>query len=288
MRVPLIPSQQIPMWDGGGGSAFLAVLPSFSPNPAEGNNALFVRGEYYEARGYDRQFGAVNLLADRTGTNGSTVLAQMCYRVDPIRGDGAVKRTYVQGYKLGFWQTTSKAFFNEAQSIISPGREFWWRLVVHPNGFATYVNGTLVNVSVPPPGHELRPGQELYVNLPIVGEAGEKATWRVKQLWWGSLPHDPAAVRQLAQMAGTGAGAVVGNKVRATGVPAGTSEAELRAAWASSPYQPSDVSQSEPGAAVFTFPSEEQVRRILQPGSALRVTVRGAVLTLSQVVTKRA
>jgi hypothetical protein len=290
-RKPLIPSQSVPTWDGGGGSAFVALLPNFSPNPADGgSNALYVRAEFVEpGGGYDRLFGAVNLLGDRTGGGGSTVLAQMCYRADPVKGGGgggAMRRAYVQGYKLGFWQTTSKPFPSEAAAPIAPGREFWWRLVVHPTGFASYVNGTLINVSPPPPGHELRPGGELYVALPVTGDAGERATWRVKQLWWGSSPGvDQTAVRLLAALAAS-TGAVVPNKVRATGVPAGTSLEELRAAWGATPYAPSDVAFGDLGSAIFTFPSEEQVRRILAPGSAVRVAVRGAALTLSQAITK--
>lgn len=291
-RKPLIPSQSAPTWDGGGGSAFVALLPSFSPHPEDGgSNALYVRAEFVEpGGGYDRLFGAVNLLADRTGGGGSTVLAQMCYRADPAKGGGGggMRRSYVQGYKLGFWQTTAKPFPSEAAAPIAPGREFWWRLVVHPTGFASYVNGVLINVSPLPPGHELRTGQELYVSLPVTGDAGERATWRVKQLWWGSsLGLDPAAVRALAALTAS-AGAVVPNKVRATGVPAGTTLEELRAAWGTTPYAPSDVSFGDLGSAIFTFPSDEQVRRILAPGSAVRVAVRGAALTLSQAITKSA
>lgn len=279
------------MWDSGGGSPFVALLKAFTPNPAEpvpgggaGNNALFVRGEFVAAAGYDRLYGAVNILGDRTGGGGSTVLAHMGYRVDPAR-DGSLRRLYVQGHKLGFWQTSSKTFVAEASAPIVPGREFWWRLVAHPNGFASYVDGQLVHVSVPPPGHQLTAGQELYVSLPITGDAGEKATWRVKQVWWGSLPHDPAAARLLDTMAGA-SGSMVANQVRATGVPAGATEAEVRAAWALTPYQPSQVVLSEAGAAVMTFPSEEQVRRILANPASLRVTVRGAALTLSHVIAR--
>lgn len=282
------------MWDGGGGSAFTGVLKSFSPTPGDGgNNALFVRGEFVApGGGYDRLYGAVNLLGDRSGGGGGTVLAHVGYRVDPTR-DGGLRRGYVQGHKLGFWQTETKAYYGDAQSPIAAGRQFWWRIVAHPSGFASYIDGALINVSVPPPGHELRAGQELFVNLPITGDAGERATWRVRQLWWGCLPLDPAAARALAAIAGSG-GAVVANKVRATGVPPGASEAELRGAWAATPYAPTDVGALEHGAVTFTFASEEQVRRILGlqvgagvgAGAAARVFVRGAALTLSAVIAR--
>lgn len=293
MRIPLI-GGGAPRWEGSGGSAFTGMLKNFSPVLADGgNNALFVRGEFIEpGGGYDRLYGALNLLGDRSGEGGSTVLAHVAYRVDPAH-DGGIKRAYVQGHKLGFWQTKSRFFTSDASAPLTAGRPFWWRIVAHPSGFASYVDGVLVHVSVPPPGKELRAGQELFVNLPITGDAGERATWRVHQLWWGSLPLDPLAAKQLAAIAGS-SGALAATKVRATGVPAGASEADLRGAWAATLYQPVEVSAIEHGAATFTFASEEQVRRILgmqagagaAAGGALRVAVRGAVLTLSQVITR--
>ena len=260
-----------------------------------GNNALFVRGEFVAAANYDRLYGAVNILGDRSGGGGSTVLAHVGYRVDP-RKDGGLRRVYVQGYKLGFWQTSSREFAGgEGAAPIVTGREFWWRIVAHPTGFASYVDGALVTVSLPPPGQELTAGQELFVALPVSGDAGEKATWRVKQLWWGCLPLDPAAARALAAL-GAGAGSIVPNQVRVTGIPAGATEAELAAAWAATPFQPSQVALSAAGAALCTFPSDEQVRRILLGagagggggGGGVRVVVRGAVLTLSQVIARPA
>jgi len=161
MRIPLIPSREVPTWDSAGGAPFLATLKSFAPDAGGGggglgggNNALFVRGEFLAAANYDRLYGAVNLLGDRSGGGGSTVLAHVAFRVDP-RKDGGLRRVYVQGYKLGFWQTSSREFAGgEAASPITTGRDFWWRLVAHPTGFASYVDGALVTVSLPPPGQE--------------------------------------------------------------------------------------------------------------------------------------
>ena len=52
-----------------------------------------------------------------------------------LDGDGT-KRQYVQGYKMGIWDTRRKLFRSDAEFPIVDRKPFWWRIVLHPAGFA--------------------------------------------------------------------------------------------------------------------------------------------------------
>ena len=218
------------------------------------------------------------------------ILCQACFRVDPTKGGaaggGGVRVQYSQGYKLGFWDTRSRTYRGDAEAPVHTGRAFWWRLVAHPLGFATYVDGALVSVSQHAPGQAgpggpLVPGRELVLTLPTAGEAGERATWRVTQVWWGAADVDAAAARELAASATAGR-EIVRDGLRVTGVPPDVTVDELFAAFAA--FAPLAARIEGGGAVALTLASPDDVARAL--ASAVPIVVRGARLALAHAVVR--
>ena len=235
---------------------------------------------------YARQYAAVNISGDTSPS--APILCQACFRVDPTKalggGSSGVRRQYVQGYKLGFWDTRSRPFRSEAECPLQIGRVFWWRIIAHPLGFATFVDGVLISVSQHAPGQvapggPLAPGRDLVLTLPTAGEAGERATWRVTGLWWGSADVDAATTQELSSTATAGR-EIVHDALRVTGVLQTVTNDELFAAFAA--FAPRSVRMEGGGAATVTLESSSDVLRAL--GATAPIVVRGVRLTLAHAV----
>lgn len=131
-------------------------------------------------------------------------------------------------------------------------------------GFAAFVDGRLVGWSAGPPGSAVGGGgtpPSLQVSLPASGEAGERVTMRVSQLWWGACELDVTAASEVAAAAAAAgataparpAGAAASQNLFATGVPDAATLPELLRAF--EPHGAIDVSRApgRAGAAIVAF-----------------------------------
>lgn len=230
-----------------------------------------------------------------------------------------------QGYKLGSWATRSRRLTGGPEDPFPrpAGVAFWWRLVFvpppprGPGGFAAFVNGRLIGWSAGPPGSAFDGGggaagaralpPQLQVGLPAAGEAGERVSLRVTQLWWGASELDAAAAAEVTALAGSSGsgGAVtaagVGGGVAAaaaaatasrnlwvTGVPESATLPELlRAFQAHGALDVTRAAQRQ-GAAIVAFAdaaaAAEGLRSVAAAGG---VRIHGALLAVAPGVTGR-
>jgi hypothetical protein len=212
-----------------------------------------------------------------TAADASSVLGHVCFRVDP-QGEGispaaSMRYLLLQGYKLaGSWDTRRLAF-NSAGGKTGfppePGQgaasAFWLRVLILPQGLATFVDGAFVMFSPHPPsgsmGAAVDAGRVL-LKLPYLGDSGELATWKLSRLWWGSCDLDvvdhmqarimKATIAAAASEALPGAAEAL-TQLWITGVPSAATEPELVALL--SPFGTTNVKRSKisSGAAIAVF-----------------------------------
>ena len=144
-------------------------------------------------------------------------------------------------------------------------------------GCASYVNGALVGVSGLPPGRVLSPGCPLFAFLPVAGNAGESARWRVLKAFWGTSDLDEQTAVEFGKLRGV-AKTLLPTSVRITGLVAGVGVEEVAAGMR---VPPRGVRLDGPGAAVVDFGSEEAARAVLgaPPGA---FAVRGGAVVVGQ------
>lgn len=205
-----------------------------------------------------------------------------------------------QGYKLGSWATKTWRLSGGPEDPFprSEGAAFWWRVLLMPppprgpGGFAAFVDGRLVGWSAGPRGWEAAALGRLQISLPASGEAGERLTLKVSQLWWGACELDAATAAEVSALvgataapapaAGPGGGALASRNLWVTGIPDAATLPELLRAF--EPYGAVDVNRAagRPGAAIVDFAdvaaAAEGLRKISSSGG---VRLHGAALAVA-------
>lgn len=268
---------------------FVARLPDFAYDIGRGlgNNALFVYGEYNPPPGIDSAYLAVNLAPQESLQR--EILCHSNFRIDPVRaggapGTGALSYKYLQGYKLANWETKRTNYRGVGDFPIKHKMRFWWRIVVHPAGYLVYLEGQLVMFSAHPPRLKPQEWDALFVQLPLGGEKGEKATWKALEIWWGAVgvsPSDEEAVRKVLKDEGRPVPAWSKDEVRISNLPPGVSQEEVRAAFAH--YSPVALLADSPTSYVLRVADPGAIPHILKEmeGAA---AVRGTPCHVARVL----
>ncbi len=154
-------------------------------------------------------------------------------------GGTVVRYRYLQASKISRrWDTTRAAnkVFTPSSWPFQEGKPFWLRVVLDRRGVFSYVNGKAFSFTPFPPDWKPLDPHSLIAQVPIAGDAGEKATWRVHGMWWGTSRPDEAGEAlyrtALEAMKNTQVSVVSAEEVYVTGLPSGggASEAALREA----------------------------------------------------------
>ena len=237
-----------------------------------GHNTLFLQSEYYAPPGSEHAWLSVNIAAQEALQG--PLLCHANFRVDPVRAaggggaaaaTGALRWRYVQGFRLATWETKTRLYRSGADFPIRPGVKFWWRIVVHPAGYVAYVNGRPLAFSPHPPAGRPLEWDALYVQLPLGGEKGEKATWRVHQAWWGRCgvaEDENRMIREALAETGRPLPAWSRDEVRVSALPPGADAAAVRAALAH--YNPVAAVQDSPSSVVLRLADPEAVPHLLR------------------------
>jgi hypothetical protein len=216
--------------EGGRADPFVARLPNFSLSTPGACNTLVIRGEYYTLPGYDRVFVAVNIGEDAssssaTGSSTSSsssvsgpsalsqsnllrneVLAHVSIRIDPSAaskdvgggggGGGGLKYRFVQAFKQnGRWDTAcayNKIVNSQSLWPLKERKPFYLRLTIEPRGVFSYLDGKAFGFAPHQPNWSVSNSRNnnLVVQLPVSGDSGEKVTWTVLGMWWGTCSID--------------------------------------------------------------------------------------------------
>jgi hypothetical protein len=235
--------------------------------------------------------------ADPVAALSSDVRLHVAVRVDPPKGGGGggggatARRRFLQAYKArGLWDSASSVTLtlNEGAWPFEAGKPFFLRLTLDPRGCFTYVNGRAMAFTRHPSAGAWAPAADprLHVMLPVAGDAGEKATWRVLGAWWGHCAPDREGLRLMEAAAAAAAAApkmrleAVPGEVYVTGLRPGTLAANVAAAFAH--WGVTDV-RLEPkgGAAVVRLGDADAVTRCINETDR-RVAVLGALLNVRQ------
>jgi hypothetical protein len=285
----------------GRADAFLARLPLFSyEGGAKGNNTLVLRGEYFEIKGSDRIWAAVNVgIPPLQGPNGgavdpavalrSDVLVQCGFRVDPAKaagtGGGAAKYKWVQAARMGGkWdsQNTKIKNLNPPNWPFTPGKPFFIRVILDPRGAFSYVDGKFFGYTRYPSSQVPKEGDNLVVQLPIAGDAGEKPTWKVTGMWWGVARVEPSVLAEVAASLSTGPQIrteYVPDEIRITGLRPETEVSDLLEAFRR--YNPVDVRMEGSGAATIKV-SDPAIVGALVADTDRKISVLGALLNVAR------
>lgn len=268
---------------------FVARLPDFAYDIGRGlgNNALFVYGEYNPPPGIDSAYLAVNLAPQESLQR--EILCHSNFRIDPVRrvgaaGTGALAYRYVQGYKLANWEAETTSYKDLKDFPIKQKMRFWWRIVVHPAGYLVYLDGNLLRFSAHPPRFKPQEWDSLFVQLPLGGEKGEKATWRALEIWWGAVgvtPGEEEVVRTVLKKHDRPVPAWSKDEVRISNLPSGVSPDEIRAAFAH--YSPVALLADSPTSYVLRVADPGAIPHILREmeGAA---AVRGTPCHVARVL----
>ena len=137
----------------------------------------------------------------------------------------------------------------------------------------------------------------LQVSLPASGEAGERVTFKVTQLWWGAYEMDPSAAAEVMAVAGAsagggasaagaeGPGVAASHSLYATGVPDTATLPELIRAF--QPHGAIGVVRGRPGAAIVSFADAAAVAAAMRSIASSSVRVHGAALVVSLALAGR-
>jgi hypothetical protein len=276
-----------------GPEVFVAKLPHFAYDIGRGlgKNALFIQAEYYTVPGYDYTWIAANLAPQESLQR--ELLCHSNFRIDPVRAagttTGAMKRRYVQGFRLATWETKTQSFRNDGADFpIRPGVKFWWRIVVHPAGYVCYVDGKPLMFSPHPPRGKPQEWDTLFVQLPLAGEKGEKATWKVHQIWWGACGIHPEEEKAIAkELAETGRDmpAWSRDEVRVSELQPGTSTEEVRAAFAH--YNPVALLADSASSVVMRLADPNAVQYVIKEMEGT-TAIRGSAIHVARVLLAKA
>jgi len=257
MRTALLASPWDSFTAASAGGVFSAKLPDlcYDLNRGLGYNTLTLRAEYFKLKGtegggvtagdFDRVYTAVNISSDPAAAR--DVLCHVCLRADPARDHGGgpspPRWKYVQGYRVARWDTTLRTYRADGSDFpLKPSVPFWLRIVVHPAGFLTYLNGQRVLFTPHAPDRSPYDFEPLYVQLPLTGDKAERVTWKVVQMYWGSSAwsgEDEEFINKALADKGLPTLSFSPDRVRVIGAPPGTTPDAVKAAFAA--YLPSDV-----------------------------------------------
>lgn len=265
------------------GGAFTARLPPFSYDLSSkaGCNTIVIFAESFALAGTETFFLETRVGADAAMLKEILLHATMRGDKGGMPGQSSVRRRYLQGYKLNDgWHTEAQSYREGDAFPIVHGNKFWWRLVIHPMGYFTYVNGSLIKFTPHAPGRRPHDFDPLFFQLPIMGGSGEVATMRVHGVWWGAFT--PSAAEEAA--AGSILAAKFGktptwvlDKVRVSGLPPETGPEEVTAAFAA--YGASAcVRDAAPGAFVVTLRDQLAQQLALDARGTIKVRDTAAVI----------
>jgi hypothetical protein len=231
------------------------------------------------------------------GARAGPLLLHSNFRVDPVRaagggggggaGTGALRWRYVQGFRLAAWETSTSTFRGDRGEFPlrpAPAR-FWWRIVVHPAGYLAYVDGRPLMFSPHPPRSAPREWDALFVQLPLGGEKGEKASWRAHQAWWGRCgvsADENALVATALAATGRPMPAWSRDEVRVSGLPPGCDAAAVRAAFAH--YSPIAALADTPASLVLRLADADAVGHLLREMEGAVVTPAGPRVHVARVL----
>lgn len=215
--------------------------------------------------------------------------------MDPVRaagggggaGTGALRWRYVQGFRQAAWETSTSTFRGERGEFpLRPApTRFWWRIVVHPAGYLAYVDGRPLMFSPHPPRSAPREWDALFVQLPLGGEKGEKASWRAHQAWWGRCgvsADENALVATALAATGRPMPAWSRDEVRVSGLPPGFDAAAVRAAFAH--YSPIAALADTPASLVLRLADADAVGHLLREMEGAVVTPAGPRVHVARVL----
>jgi hypothetical protein len=307
-RFPLIPAES--PWDaakaveGGRADPFVARLPNFSLGTPGSCNTLVIRGEYYNLPGYDRVFAAVNIGEDASSSTASSVagqsnllrndvLAHCSIRIDPEGGGGGgggLRYKFIQSYKQnGRWDTTCA--FNKvvkAQTLwpLKEKKPFYLRITIEPRGVFTYLDGNALGFVPHHPNWSVSRNNNLVVQLPVSGDAGEKVTWTILGMWWGSCSIDSSGekvFRNLAQnLSQQKVQVAVPGELFVTGLKDTAREMDLRDAFRA--WEPTEVRMGGVvGGATVVLKDASRVPECISTTNK-RLSVLGSVVSVTQAL----
>lgn len=229
---------------------FLRQLPSYNNDARYGCNTLVIRAQMISLSGggFERQWAGINIGRSPSKEAAAealreTLLGHVYWRVDPVK---LGQRDDAPTYKYRFGQTykqtgrySSDVKKDRAFSLITwpfkPDRPFFIRLILHPWGMLSYVDGKFFSYT-PYPGFQApKEGETLYLQIPVAGDAGEKPTWKILSAHWGSCRIDVDGERSMVEYMNSDVGRAAlssaqvesEDEIYLTGVPQAASEAVI-------------------------------------------------------------
>jgi hypothetical protein len=290
--------------------ALVVRLPNFHPDPSSVPphiqqqqphcNTLVVRGEYSHIADYDRVYAAVNIGdvaaaggggADPSSDLNRQIAAHVSIRIDPSGKSGGPPRyRYMQACKSsGRWDATrtSAKVFTPSNWPFQEGKPFWLRIILDQRGFFSYVNGKAFSFTTYPPGWRAEDPHNLVTQIPIAGDAGEKATWKVQGMWWGACRVDEAGEKIFREVVATLKETMVSapspNEVYVTGLPLAASEASIQSTLMEvfRAYDPVGVTSEGTGSATVTLRGATRTAEAIAATNR-RAVVLGSVVNVQQ------
>lgn len=310
-RFPLIPAES--PWDaakaveGGRADPFVARLPNFSLSTPGACNTLVIRGEYYTLPGYDRVFAAVNIGEDASSSAAASVtgqsnllrndvLAHVSIRIDPAASNkdsgGGLKYKFVQAYKQsGRWDNAcafNKIVSTQALWPLKEKKPFYLRLTIEPRGVFSYLDGKAIGFTPHHPNWSLSRNNNLVVQLPVSGDAGEKVSWTVLGMYWGTCSIDsPGEIvfRTVAQnLSQQKVQVAVPGELFVTGLKNTTREVDLREAFKA--WDPVDVKLgvgAVAGGATVVLKDASRVAECIL-ATSMKLCVLGSTVGVTQAL----
>ena len=318
-RTPLFTSGQV--WNStkaveGGKIAenLMIKLPNYMVDPfnsPNGRNTLVVSGEYFKIPGYGRVYAAINIgdvKSSTSTTSDSTILnrdviTQVSFRIDPNKAaastysstDDAIsmRYRYHQSYKTaGRWDSTYAGTknLNASNWPFTENKPFYIRIILDARGVFSYVDGKAFLYTPYPPGWKPESDHSLIVQIPIAGDSGEKATWKIHGLWWGICRVDENGeniYREYMKNHSTTSTVqtVIENEIYITGLPVGAGDAAVKTALmdAFRNYGAIDVKKETVGSAVVIVPDPSKVEEAIN-ATDRRITILGSVVNVKKAI----